>query len=357
LNRHEQARELHMTVTSTVIVPASQLTEYLRLRGAVFHGARAIHFGDLAAERASLICGTTLHALGDQGLLQVAGADAASFLHGQLSSDVRELAQQSAQLSSYCTPQGRVLATPLVWRTSDAYLLQLPYELLPDMQVRLQKFVLRARASLADVSARLTLIGVGGPGAAQTIADAFGEAPAMGFGFVHREGSMVLRLNDELFVAAVEAAGAPSAWDRLTQSARPVGTAGWDWRLIQAGIPIVTAATQAQFVPQMLNLERLGAVNFSKGCYPGQEIVARTQYRGEVKRRLFRLHADAPTAVPATGIFAPELAQAVGAIVNAAPAPAGGCDLLAVLVLDSAARTDLRLGTPAGPALSAAQPA
>jgi folate-binding protein YgfZ len=346
---------LHMTDTSTAIVPASYLAEHLRMHGAVFHGERATHFGDLAGELSSLSRQATLHPLGDQGLLEVAGDDAASFLQGQLSSDVRELAQQSAQLSSYCSPQGRVLASPLVWRTSDAYLLQLPRELLSDIRIRLQKFVLRARASLADATARLALMGIGGPGAAQAVAAGFGEVAAIPFGFAHREGSTVLRLGDELFVAAVEASSAPSTWDRLAHSARPAGTAGWDWRLIQAGIPVVTAATQGQFVPQMLNLERLGAVSFSKGCYPGQEIVARSQYRGEVKRRLFRLHADAPTATPAAGIFAPDLPQAVGAVVNAAPAPGGGCDLLAVLLLESAARMDLRLGAPAGPPLSAAQ--
>ena len=109
----------------------------------------------------------------------------------------------------------------------------------------------------------------------------------------------------ELFEIVVPVRHWSNVWNHLAGRARPAGSDGWRWRLIAAGIPVVTAATQEQFVPQMANLEQLGAVSFTKGCYPGQEIVARAQYRGEVKRRLFRLHA--PDTRPAAGqpIFLP----------------------------------------------------
>jgi folate-binding protein YgfZ len=121
--------------------------------------------------------------------------------------------------------------------------------------------------------------------------------------------------------------------------------------LIQAGIPTITAATQEQFVPQMANLEQLGAVSFEKGCYPGQEIVARAQYRGEVKRRLYQLHAAADAAMPGQEVFRAS-GGACGTVVNAAPAPGGGVDLLAVVLTSAAAEGDLRLGDADGPALS-----
>jgi len=139
----------------------------------------------------------------------------------------------------------------------------------------------------------------------------------------------------------------------LGRHARPAGAAVWDWLEIQTGIPTITSPTQDRFVPQMLNLERVGGVSFQKGCYPGQEIVARTQHLGAIKRRTYLAHVDA-SATPSAGseLYSADLGeQASGTVVNAAPAPDGGFDLLAVIQVASAQSQPIHLGSPAGPIL------
>ena len=321
----------------------------LRASGAVLDAASVRHFGDPDRERAALATTPTVHPLVDWSVLRAGGADAAAFLQGQLSSDVGMLDATRAQLSTYCTAQGRVLADLVVWSEADHYCLMLPTDIAAGVRSRLQKFVLRAAVTLADATAQLRLVGLGGAGASAALAGLVDHVPAAPMAAVRGTDTMVIRLHEEeLFVVAVTPAQWGAVWSRLTTSARPAGTNGWRWRLIHAGLPVITAATQDQFVPQMANLEELGAISFTKGCYPGQEIVARAQYRGEVKRRLFRLHA--PVAEPAAGqpVFQAGAAAPCGTVVNAAPAPHSGFDMLAVLSVAAAAAGGLRLGAPDG---------
>jgi len=136
---------------------------------------------------------------------------------------------------------------------------------------------------------------------------------------------------------------AAAVWQVLCESATPVGAPVWDWLRINAGIPMIVAATQEQFVPQMVNLEVIGGVSFQKGCYPGQEIVARSQYLGKLKRRMFLAHVEAPAA-PADNLYSADIeGQATGTVVNAAPAPTGGFDVLAVAQVESANTQTLHL--------------
>ena len=285
------------------------------------------HFGDPDGERAALAVAPTAHPLLDWSVLRAGGADAATFLQGQLSNDVGMLDATHAQLSTYCTAQGRMLASLLVWHQDADYLLQLPADIAAGVRSRLQKYVLRAAVTLADASAQLRLIGLGGTGASAALTGLVDQVPDIPMAVARGAEVTVIRLHEqELFVIAVVPEHWGIVWSRLTRDARPAGTSGWRWRLIRAGLPVITAATQDQFVPQMANLEQLGAISFSKGCYPGQEIVARAQYRGEVKRRLFRLHAAA--AEPAAGqpVFQAGAPAPCGIVVNAAPAPDGGFD-------------------------------
>jgi len=341
-----------MSTTSSVAASGG-LIEHLRQRGARQDGAEVADFGRPDEERAAAGSGATLHALTGDALLEVAGEDARDFLQGQLSNDVDTLNATRAQLSTYCTAQGRMLASLLVWRRADAFLLQLPAELAAPVRSRLQKYVLRARVSLADIGERCAILGLGGAGSGAALEAALGTAPRHPMDRVGFEWGDAICLGHELYEVVVFGNDMASIWDRLARQARPTGTRWWRWRLIQAGLPGITAATQELFVPQMANMEALGAVSFEKGCYPGQEIVARAQYRGQVKRRLVRLHAPAGTPQPGQTLFAPP-AAAVGTVVNAAPAPAGGFDLLAVVQTDSAGRGALRLGSADGPPLALA---
>jgi folate-binding protein YgfZ len=245
-----------------------------------------------------------------------------------------------------------MLASLLVWRRADAFLLQMPAEVAASVRSRLQKYVLRAKVTLEDARARWAVLGVAGPGARAGLEAAFGAAPADRMGKVDFEWGSVISLGGDLYEAVALGDSAAVQWERLARLARPSGTQWWRWRLIHAGLPVITSATQELFVPQMADMDHLGAISFDKGCYPGQEIVARAQYRGHVKRRLLRVHADTGTPQPGQALFALP-AAAVGTVVNAAPAPAGGYDMLAVVQDEIIrGRATLRLGSADGPVLT-----
>ena len=329
-----------------------RLIDHLRRRGAGFDGTEIAHFGSPDEERAAVANRATLHALTADALLEVTGADARTFLQGQLSNDVDALSATRAQLSTYCTAQGRMLASLLVWQQADALLLEMPAQIAASIRSRLQKYVLRAQVQLTDISERCAILGLAGPGARAALTAAFGAAPAERMNKLDFAWGNAICLGSELYAVIALDGDVATLWDSLAGKARPSGTQWWRWHLIRAGLPVITVPTQELFVPQMANMDVLGAVSFDKGCYPGQEIVARARYRGQVKRRLVRLHSDSGTPQPGQALFAPPAAGTAGTVVNAAPAPAGGFDLLAVVQEGSLGHGALRLGSADGPSLA-----
>jgi folate-binding protein YgfZ len=203
------------------------------------------------------------------GLLSVSGDDAREFLHAQLTIDVRNLRERAA-LAGWCSAKGRLLATFLVIPAPQGFLLQLARDLAPAIAKRLAMFILRSKVKLADESERWAQFGVWDADWKEILAWDGGRAT------VPVGARRFLRLEP-----ADAASLAPTS-----------GEEAWTLLEIRAGRPLITAATQDQFVPQMVNLETLGGVEFQKGCYPGQEIVARAQYRGQVKRRMVHLRAS-----------------------------------------------------------------
>ena len=289
-----------------------------------------------------------LATLTELGVIAVRGADAVSFLQGQLTNDSAGLDATRVQLTGYCSPKGRLIAVFDQWRDGADVCLQLPAEILPPVMKRLSMFVLRSKAKLEDASSAWTSFGLLGPGSAALVAQAFGSAPALDATAVV-DGIRISRLPDgtratERFVLRAPAAQADALRDRLA-AARAVTSDVWWWSQIDAGRPTVVAATQEQFVPQTINLEVLGGVNFKKGCYPGQEVVARSQYRGKLRRRMSLAHTDAQTHAGAD-LYAVGEAAPVGQVVLAAAAPGGGMDLLFQCPLDRPLIEDrlLRLG-------------
>jgi folate-binding protein YgfZ len=282
--------------------------------------------------------------------LRVAGPDATSFLQGQVTSDVQALAPGSLQLSAWCSPKGRVLANFIVRRIDAEHLeLLLPRLLLESVRKRLSMFVLRSKVAIDDAIGQTVRIGIGGPAALQCIA-AVGAAPAL-----HRsatiDGGTIAALSGSRFIGFVAPDEAPALWDRLT-GARAAGFPCWRWLTIRAGVPMILPPTQDQFIPQMINLDALGAISFEKGCYAGQEIVARTRYLGRLKERLALGHAD---MVPAPGarLYAPAFGdQPCGTVINANAAPGGGGEFLFVAQVTAIAGGLLRLDAVDGPAVS-----
>jgi tRNA-modifying protein YgfZ len=326
----------------------SAWSDFLRARGASFDGAAVSAFGDPAGELAAARDDAIVCDLAPLSSLAVAGPDAAAFLQGQFTNDVASLAVGASQFSAWCSPKGRVLADFLLRRSAaDAFEILLPDALLEPVRKRLGMFVLRSKVTLTDASGAAVRLGVGGPGAAARVTSALGTAPEL-----HRataiDGAALLALPGGRFLVLVVPERAEAAWSRLS-AARPAGFPCWQWLTVRAGVPVISLPTQDRFIPQMLNLDALDAVSFRKGCYTGQEIVARTQYLGRLKERLALAHAEVEPAAAGARIFAAAFGdQPCGTVVNAARAPAGGTDLLAVAQTAAIAGGALRLGAPDG---------
>ena len=279
------------------------------------------------------------------GVLALNGGDALKFLQGQVTCDVQALSPASetiagrSSLGALCTAQGRVLAVFRVWRQGGGLFLLAPRERLAAMQKRLSLYVLRADVKFSPVADR-RLFGVAGARAAEVLGLA---ADLNDDEVVAVAGSVFMRVPSvgaPRYLCWVEETGA--VWSDALPS---VDAAHWRLEDVRAGLPEVSAAVSEEFIPQMLNLDRLGGVSFQKGCYTGQEIVARTHYLGQSKRRLFRFRAPGPLN-PGDALRALGEEESTGKVVSCAPDSQGGFELLAVVNLAAAeqATTQWRAG-------------
>jgi len=293
--------------------------------------------------------------LSQHGLIAITGDDAQAFLHTQLTSDVNALALNRSQYSGYCTPKGRLLASFLLWRSEQGYFIQLPAVLREAIQKRLSMYILRSKAKARDASAEFVRFGIAGADAAAKLQPLFGEVPRAAHEATHRDGVAILRLPVDRFEVVVPNEKAAAIRESLAANAESSGPEYWDWLDIRAGVPVITPATQEEFVPQMVNFDAIGAVSFNKGCYPGQEIVARMHYLGRLKQRMFLVNIAASVAPqPGDKLYSAAMGeQASGMIVNAAASPEGGYDALAAIQLRSVSvgAGDIHWKSSDGPAL------
>jgi hypothetical protein len=329
---------------------------FIRSQGASLDGDHVQHFGKPAEERRAAAQGNVLADLSDQALIRARGADTQNFLNGQLSNDIRRLDATHSQLAAWCSPKGRLLVIFRLCRRGDDTLLQLPASLLETTLKRLKMFVLRAKVTLDNADAELVSFGISGPDAEKLLRDAAGFAPGEIDGCETRDEITLIKLAGPhpRFEVIAPTDSAMKLWTSLKPKATPVAPPVWAWLDIMAGIPGVHPETSEAFVPQMANLEIVGGVNFKKGCYPGQEIVARMQYLGRLKQRMYRARFEGDTQPrPGDAIFAPDFpGQSAGTVVAAQPAPDHGFDLLAVIQISSAEAGGLHLGSETGPSLS-----
>lgn len=280
--------------------------------------------------------------LADWGVIRARGPDAPSFLHGQLTNDVTHLAPGQARIAGYCSAKGRLMASFVMWRSGpEEILLACSADLLAPTLKRLSMFVLRAKCKLDDASAEWPLYGVAGAAA--------GSGPA--WAVASDAGGTTIRLPEAVIDGRVVRRALLAA--PATPPAGPaLDPATWSALEAASGIVRITAATAEQFVPQMVNLELIGGVDFKKGCYPGQEVVARSQYRGTLKRRGYALTGDAPMA-PGQEVFAASDPEQPAGLVALAGAIAGRSVALVELKI-AAAGEPLHLGSATGPALTPA---
>ena len=333
------------------MIPAWQT--FLATQGAQTDAQGALHFGPGVDEVAAAQRDLVLADLSHFGLIAFSGEDTLAFLQGQITNDLRGQGLDQAVFAGYCNAKGRLQANFLVLRQADDYLLLLPDGLRETLQKRLSMFVLRSKTRARDASAEWVRLGLSGPGARALLTRTWGSAPAAGLGVLQHGDGLAIGLAEERFDLLVRPEAAPALWRALGAEARPIGHTAWDALLVDAGIPTLLPATFEAFTPQMVNMEILHGVSFNKGCYPGQEVVARTQYLGKVKRRMFLAHVDA-TAAPGIHLFSSAVPdQDCGSIVNVAPTADGGHDCLAVVRLDAWESGDIRLGDRQGPLLVA----
>ena len=266
------------------------------------------------------------------GVIEAQGEDAANFLHNQLTNDLLLLPVGQARLAAFCNAKGRMQASMVVLKTApDTVLLVMPQDLLAQTLKRLSMFVLRAKVKLSDASGQWQLCGLLGDSARAAVADAAPWQTAVWAG-----GHAVA-----LYPAVSgEARQHRAFWIGSAEQPRPEGPAMspevWTWSSVLSGVPFVTQPVFEAFVPQMLNYESVGGVNFKKGCYPGQEVVARSQFRGTLKRRMARVFS--PVALTAgQDIFTPtDPEQPCGTAVQCAARPDGnGFDALVSGTLES----------------------
>ncbi|MFA7280012.1 MAG: folate-binding protein YgfZ [Sterolibacterium sp.] len=310
-----------------------------------------LSFGNPGEELALAQSGTVLTPLEDMALIKASGEEAKLFLHNLLTNDIKGLRADAIQYNGFCNPKGRLLASFLVWHAGPDLMLALSADLHATILKKLSMYVLRSKVKLTDASSEFVLMGLSGENAKDALADTV-QIPQKTMMVSSFDQGQLLRLEDQRFVMMVSFSEAQQVWQKLAETAHPVGLTCWHWLEITSGLPRVTAATTEEFIPQMVNFDVVGGVSFKKGCYPGQEIVARTQYLGKLKRRMYRAHLDTAAASPGDHLYAPETGeQSCGRVLDVAQAPQGGRDLLAVIQSSCADGGQVHLGSPSGPSL------
>jgi folate-binding protein YgfZ len=334
---------------------------FLERIGAARAADRVSHFGQPETELGAALTGDICCDLSHLGLIAARGPDTETFLQGQLTCDVRHATPDHSLTGAHCTPKGRVFACFRLFRHKDACYLESPMTMVAPALNRLRKYVLRAKTTLEDASDALARMGVAGPNAVALVGAVLGAVPEAANGVVTADakypgGVTAIRLPGpiprfELHGAARELS---TVWNALAPDVTPVGAEPWRLLDILAGTPTIYPETVEAFVPQMLNLQLLDGISFQKGCYTGQEIVARTHYLGKLKRRMVLARVDSPIPPrPGDPLFSlqADASQSAGQLADACRHPAGGYAVLAVALTECAEHGTLQLGDASGPEL------
>ncbi len=256
-------------------------------------------FGQPELERFLVKHGPILTSLAHQSLIQVSGQEALAFLQGQLSTNIEHVNEARAQLSSYCDPKGQVLATLLVFQYKNDYYLSCHSSLKESLLKRLNMFILRSKVTLKDFSNQLIHIGFAGEFADLELQRSLNtkikndyEAQWIQQDDLNESYAIKVPGPYHRYSIFAPVKQAQKIWKILKNNAEPINTQDWNLLNITAGIPEITHQTSAQFLAQFLNLDKLNAIDFKKGCFPGQEMIARVHYRGKVTKRMFRIRCE-----------------------------------------------------------------
>ena len=332
--------------------------EFLKDAGAEIENNKVVSFGNLTREQRMIHTGLVISDLSHYGLISVDGDDASDFLQGQLTNDVRNISEQHSQLSAYCTHKGRMLANFRVFKRDNSFYLSLPLSLLEPTLKRISMFILMSKVSIKNSSNALVRFGISGPTADEHLSSLISSLPKEVDDAVQADGYTVIKVPGlhPRYEIYGELAPMQKLWDNLDVHAAPAGAGAWEMLDIQAGIPTIYPETSEAFVPQMTNMQFINGVNFQKGCYTGQEVVARMQYLGKLKRRMFHVKVETNDLVsPGDKLFSADCtsAQGAGQIVSAQQDPDGGYRALAVINISDIETGKVQLHDENGPVVSA----
>jgi tRNA-modifying protein YgfZ len=290
-------------------------------------------------------------------LTSISGEDAEGFLQGQFTNDIRAVSQEHHQMSGYCTPKGRMLANFRICSNTGQYILQTPTDTQPALIKRLSMFVLRSNVTIEDVSNNRIAIGIAGECCQELLKSHFRTVPFEPGQATEENGVSLLRLPgpSPRYMLVGQPSQITAIWEDCLPRASATNHELWTLLDIRSGIPTVYADTAESFVPQMVNMQMVDGVSFDKGCYVGQEIVARMKYLGTLKRRMYLARVDAKKQpLPGDEIYSPldaESGQGHGNVVMSARSGQGCYETLAVLNSSSHENGNLHLESETGPAL------
>jgi folate-binding protein YgfZ len=277
------------------------------------------------------------------GFLAIEGPDSAKFLQGQTTTDITKVTDKQGQLGAYCTPKGRTISNFYIAKSNpETYLLRMRKSLVETTKATLTKYIVFSKAEQQDVSDQYIAIGLHGSAAQNTVNRCFNVSLSSRNDTAIVNNTIIIQLDTEglYFECWLPTEQLSSLWPALSQDLTPQGSRSWDLLSIRRGQADTTADTSGMFIPQMLDYHTTGAVSFTKGCYTGQEIVARMHYKGQLKRRLYRIETD-DNVKPGDALFRVESEKNVGTIVNSIKRDDGNTESLAVISIQDAESSTL----------------
>lgn len=326
--------------------------EYLeRDAGAIFDEIAVAHFGNPERESRVSNVGNTLMDVSQFGLIAIHGDDAVNFMQNLFCNDVRNISLEKSQLSAMCSAKGRVIANFRLFMKGDSYYLQLPVEQIEIIIKKLQMYRMISKVDIVDASNSFVRISCSGPTIEQELSGITEKLPKNIDDVVQHGKLTIIRLAGQhpRFELIGEFEVIKSAWQRLSVQAAPVGSYQWQLHDILNGLANIYLATSEQFVPQTANMDKTNALSFTKGCYPGQEVVARSQYLGKLKRSMFLAHIDSELpAQPGDEVFNVESGNTAGKVVDCQLSADQGYELLAVLRIADSESATLAIGSVDG---------
>ncbi len=271
--------------------------------------------------------------LSNRGLLEVSGEDAESFLQNQLTNDIRNVNEKTHQESAWCSPKGRIIANFRIFKRADSFLLDLSADLVEHVIKKLRMYVMMSKVTIQDVSDSKVHFSYSGQGAEVELKQVLANVPEATGEAIQSDSLTVLAIRgaNPRFDIFGEVDDCKSLWQKLSSEAVIAPSSHWDYLNIQAGIPMISAESTEAWIPQMVNYIQIGGVDFQKGCYPGQEVVARLNYLGKTKRRMFHVEADTSSALkvgsPVKSTGDTEAGKVLSSVLN----PQGKAEALVIL--------------------------